>query len=110
MAMRLTQGMADLRHKQYLETEVAYQEGGTGGSLNPDWVETLMGIPKGWTDLEADSVHNHYDFPAPPGLQKDWEPPRLTTRKEHRVNRLKACGNGVVPQQAALALRLLLGM
>lgn len=35
--------------------------------------------------------------------------PRLTTVKKHRVNRLKACGNGVVPQQAALALRLLLG-
>lgn len=22
-----------------------------GGSLNPDWVELLMGLPKGWTDL-----------------------------------------------------------
>ena len=23
-----------------------------GGSLNPDWVEWLMGFPIGWTDLE----------------------------------------------------------
>jgi hypothetical protein len=25
----------------------------TGGSLNPQWVEWLMGYPSGWTDLEA---------------------------------------------------------
>ena len=23
-----------------------------GGSLNPEWVEWLMGYPKGWTDLK----------------------------------------------------------
>ena len=23
-----------------------------GGSLNPEWVEWLMGFPKGWTDLK----------------------------------------------------------
>lgn len=26
--------------------------GGGGGSLNPTWVEWLMGFPLGWTDLE----------------------------------------------------------
>ncbi len=52
MNMKLTQGMADLRHKRYLETEVAYQEKAPGGHLNPTWVEWLMGFPKGWTDLE----------------------------------------------------------
>ena len=36
-----------------------YQQGGTalstatGGSLNPTWVEWLMGFPTGWTDLNA---------------------------------------------------------
>jgi len=25
--------------------------GHSGGSLNPTWVEWLMGYPKGWTDL-----------------------------------------------------------
>ena len=35
-----------------------YQQGGTalstkaGGSLNPTWVEWLMGYPEGWTDLK----------------------------------------------------------
>ena len=53
MSWRLTKGMAKLRHKKYLETEVAYQEGGTGGQLNPAWVEWLMGFPPGWTDLSA---------------------------------------------------------
>ena len=36
----------------YLETAVDYQEGQTGGQLNPDWVEWLMGWPIGWTDLK----------------------------------------------------------
>jgi len=24
----------------------------TGGELNPEWIEVLMGFPTGWTDLE----------------------------------------------------------
>jgi hypothetical protein len=33
-----------------LPTEVAKVDG--SGSLNPEWVEWLMGFPAGWTDLE----------------------------------------------------------
>ena len=121
------------------------------GSLNPDWVEWLLGIPIGWTDIEAEPMgHPGWDddpaeiFPTATASKKgahsgreiigprqvrahksgksagmtletyaahhpagEENIPRLTTRKEHRVNRLKACGNGVVPQQAALALKLL---
>jgi len=25
----------------------------TGGQLNPQWVEWLMGYPEGWTDLKG---------------------------------------------------------
>jgi hypothetical protein len=53
MNMRLTENMAKLRHKKYLETEVAYQESAPGGQLNPTWVEWLMGYPTGWTVLNA---------------------------------------------------------
>ena len=52
MTMKLSQGMANLRHKKYLETEVAYQEKAPGGTLNPTWVEWLMGDPAGYTDLK----------------------------------------------------------
>jgi DNA (cytosine-5)-methyltransferase 1 len=58
MSMRLTENMAKLRHKKYLETEVAYHEhkskapGRGGGTLNPTWVEWLMGYPLGHTDLK----------------------------------------------------------
>ena len=52
MTMKLSQGMANLRHKKYLETEVAYQEKAPGGTLNPMWVEWLMGYPAGYTDLK----------------------------------------------------------
>jgi hypothetical protein len=44
------------------------------GTLNPNWVEWLMGYPQGWTDI-SDSSENL-----------------------DRVNRLKALGNSIVPQ------------
>ncbi len=37
-------------------------------------------------------------WPAGPGSQHDWEPPRTTEYREHRAARLKALGNAVVPQ------------
>ena len=52
MTFTLSQGMANLRYKKYLETEVAYQEKAPGGTLNPMWVEWLMGYPAGYTDLK----------------------------------------------------------
>lgn len=52
----------------------------TGKKLNPEFVEFLMGLPKGWvTDVEITSEQ-----------------------------KIKACGNGVVPQQAKLALERLI--
>ena len=35
------------------EQEKRGMSAGNGGSLNPTWVEWLMGFPTGWTDLEA---------------------------------------------------------
>jgi len=58
MTMKLTENIAKLRHKRNLESEVAYQEhkaeapGKGGGTLNPTWVEWLMGYPLGHTDLK----------------------------------------------------------
>jgi DNA (cytosine-5)-methyltransferase 1 len=52
---------------------------GNKGIVNPVFVEWMMGLPEGW-------VTGH-------GLSASQE--------------LKMLGNGVVPQQAALALRLL---
>ena len=57
------------------------EPGRTGERLSPRFVEFLMGLPDGWvTDV--------------PGLSRNAQ--------------LKALGNGVVPQQAVAALRLLL--
>ena len=43
------------KHVQALNEEVCWGENGiqSGGSLNPDWVEWLMGFPRGWTSLET---------------------------------------------------------
>ena len=50
MADRLEKGQS-LR----LCTQVS-PEGGRGGSLNPTWVEWLMGFPLGWTALDASEM------------------------------------------------------
>jgi hypothetical protein len=39
------------RKKANLEEEIAGHCGKAQGKLNPDWVEQLMGLPVGWTDL-----------------------------------------------------------
>ena len=44
------------------------------------------------------AVKTHW--PAPPGEQYEWEPPRIATGIRDRVARLKCLGNAVVPQQA----------
>lgn len=81
------------------------------GALNPAWVEILMGWPIGWTDPVNPCPGIWPGWPMGMGAeQHDYEPPRIATKGSvpHRVARVKACGNGVVPQQASLAFTLLL--
>ena len=73
-----------------------------GAALSPDWTEALMSCPVGWTDLSCDSPTPLPGVVAPRVVAKDgaspqyeWEPPRLTTRKDQRTKRLRAVGNGV---------------
>lgn len=77
---------------------------GQNAKLNPDWVEALMGFPIGWTDPDCATPTWAPGWPAPPGPHHDWEPPRTTTRREHRRSRLKALGNAVVPVAAYRAV------
>lgn len=73
------------------------------GSLNPDWVELLMGWPLGWTDITqpCEPVIRPWDAHWEEGV------PRVTTRTKNRVARLKAIGNGQVPAVTALAWEIL---
>jgi hypothetical protein len=36
------------------------------GSLNPDWVEWLMGYPPGWTDISPENPPSPASLPASP--------------------------------------------
>lgn len=81
------------------------------GTLNPAWVEILMGWPEGWTDTANPCPGIWPGWPAGMGpYQHDHEPPRIAPKGsvQGRVARIKACGNGVVPQQAAMAFGILL--
>jgi hypothetical protein len=53
--------------------------------LSPRFVEWMMGWPLGWTQVDPDD-------PDP---------------FKHRTDRLRLCGNGVVPQQAHRAIEVL---
>jgi len=77
------------------------------GTLSPDWVELLMGWPMGWTSLEPMA---EWRVPTVEQWQDgSWEDgiPRVGVKIPNRVNRLKAIGNGQVPQAAALAWTIL---
>lgn len=61
----------------------------SAGSLSPDWVEWLMGLPISWTDLSCDDT-----------VQLDWLSeygiPRVLRDVVDRKGRLMACGNTLV--------------
>ena len=62
---------------------------GTEGTAQPSMGRVPDGIPAGL----------HGNWPAGPGNQHEWEPPRIATGVKDRVARLKCLGNAVVPQQ-----------
>jgi hypothetical protein len=89
--------------------DAAEGEGVGQGPLNPVWVEWLMGLPLGWTDLELenDALEDHPGWASDPA-DEGWLP-RLQRAVPHARTRLRALGNAVVPQQVAWAAAELLG-
>lgn len=75
------------------------------GQLNPDWTEWLMGWPIGWTSLEPITELDWRDWSIDPA--DEGELPRVETGIQNRIGRLKAIGNGQVPQAAAMAWQIL---
>ncbi len=73
----------------------------TEGQLNADWVELLMGLPIGWTDIDVanEDIESWTGWPVE---QYAYEPPRVIVGQKNRAKRLKALGNGCVPQQVYL--------
>jgi len=82
------------------------------GQLNPDWVEWLMGWPIGWTSLEPMKELIWLDWNVDPAdayaKKGNIGPlPRVATGIKNKVNRLKAIGNGQVPQVVKIAWEIL---
>lgn len=88
---------------------------GSGGQLNPEWVEWLMGWPIGWTSLEPLPRENLMDWlektkagtwwlqdPAevpykPAGKKRGRIIPRIVKETKKRIQRIECLGNGQVP-------------
>lgn len=75
------------------------------GALNPNWVEWHMGWPVGWSDVAPLSETDWRDI-------TEWETgiEIFTTVGKNRRNRIKALGNGQVPESAVLAWKILKGI
>lgn len=94
------------KHMDQLPNAVAHgDKPEPSGALNPTWVEWLMGWPINWTSMEAITELDWRDWSVDPADEGDT--PRVATGIKHRVGRLKAIGNGQVPQVAELAWRTL---
>ena len=79
---------------------------GSGGALNADWVEWLMGVPQGWSIAEPCADYDGWlqQQRAASHWLEEQGLPRTIVGQENRVNRLKMLGNGIVPNAAALAI------
>lgn len=91
------------KHNTLASVEAAHGE--QQGQLNPDWVEWLMGWAIGWTSMEPITKLDWRDWSIDPA--DVGEVPRVATGIKNRVGRLKAIGNGQVPQVAAMAWKIL---
>lgn len=81
--------------------------------LNPDWVEILMGWVVGWTSEDPISMEE-FEFWAQGGAEQGWidgswerDIPRVCAATKEATPRLKAIGNGQVPQCAFIAWHIL---
>ena len=80
---------------------------GNGGRLNPDWVEWLMFMPIGWTDIKVPNdrlvwLHPSHD-PADLAPDSAEYVPRLTTRRKNCARRIKGIGNAQYSATAFVA-------
>jgi hypothetical protein len=88
----------------------------TTGKLNPRWVETLMGLPIGWTMPSCGQPianHVHVVTMSSAGNVEDTTQTahaqaQIATMIDSRIDELRLLGNGVVPATAALAFTTLL--
>lgn len=101
----------------------AVSDGNSNGLLSPDWVEWLMGWPIGWTSLEPITDLDWRDWNTDPADELpsivitqqvkirdkvgSGSIPRVAKGIKCRADRLKAIGNGQVPQVAAMAWKIL---
>lgn len=90
-------------HNTFASVEAAHGE--QPSQLSPDWVEWLMGWPIGWTNLEPIGDLDWREWETDPA--DEGEVPRVATGIKCRADRLKAIGNGQVPQVAAMAWTIL---
>lgn len=85
-----------------LRTVAAEREG--NGRLNPLYVEWMMGLPRGWTDPRG-GIGPHFGWGC--GARDESNVMTTGNGEPLRSKRIRALGNGVVPQVVDRALTML---
>lgn len=76
-----------------------------GGSLNPEWLEALMGVPRHWTDLDKPTAAL---VPFKGWASEVYIPRTVDGRVKDRGRRVQALGNALVPAVFQLSLENLI--
>lgn len=101
---------AHMLGRGYLCAQTATDD--SGGSLNPMWVEWLMGWPLGWTDCAKSAlaefkrwfdVHMAEDYSGGWWAEEPDGVGRVSSGVVCRMNRLRCLGNGQVPEALRVA-------
>jgi len=75
--------------------------------LHARWVSRMMGLPDDWLEQSpAPLLDPRWQGQPLAAFNHDWEAgvPRVVAKEDERVSKLKALGNGIVPQVAFLLL------
>jgi hypothetical protein len=87
-----------------MSDEVVIRDHGIG-TLSPQWVTWLMGLPLGWVSLDPLPAERYQEWREAMADATWWDEerglPRVAPSQPSRVDMLKALGNGIVPGAAA---------
>jgi hypothetical protein len=89
--------------RHLLRGSVVYHEQQHNKRLSARWVNRMMGLPDGWLHSEPTPLLDpRWNGNPLAAFGPDWEDgvPRVVEQEDHRVHKLKALGNGIVPQVA----------
>lgn len=102
-----SKGVIKNHNRHFLAETIQHQEQQHNKRLSARWVNRMMGLPDGWLDPSpAPLMDPRWEGNPLQAFSPSWEDgvPRVVEQEDERVHKLKALGNGIVPQVAFVLL------